>query len=103
MSFSDFKNRSKNSLKNLTEKLDEMNKKESYKDDRFWRPELDKSSNGYAVIRFLDVTEGEAIDTKSPTSFTLLSVLIVVLDSEVTKRSEKLRSASCSCSTCFWS
>ena len=61
MSFSDFKNRSKNSLKNLTEKLDEMNKKESYKDDRFWRPELDKSSNGYAVIRFLDVSEGEDV------------------------------------------
>ena len=33
--------------------------KDSYKDDRFWRPELDKSSNGYAVIRFLPAVDGE--------------------------------------------
>ena len=25
----------------------------SYQDDRFWKPELDKSGNGYAVLRFL--------------------------------------------------
>ena len=58
-SFSDFKNRSRNNISNLTQKLEDMNKKDSYKDDRFWRPELDKSSNGYAVIRFLPATEGE--------------------------------------------
>ena len=52
-SFSDFKNRSRNNISNLTQKLEDMNKKDSYKDDRFWRPELDKSSNGFAVIRFL--------------------------------------------------
>lgn len=34
---------------------------ESYKDDRFWRPELDSSSNGYAVIHFLPPVEGEDI------------------------------------------
>ena len=27
--------------------------KKSYKDDRLWKPEMDKSGNGYAVIRFL--------------------------------------------------
>lgn len=59
MSFSDFKNKSKNSIKSLTSKLEEMNTKESYKDDRFWRPELDKSSNGFAVIRFLPPSDGE--------------------------------------------
>jgi len=52
-SFSDFKNRSRNNISNLTQKLEDMNKKDSYKDDRFWRPELDKSSNGFAVVRFL--------------------------------------------------
>ena len=26
--------------------------KKSYKDERLWKPELDKSGNGYAVIRF---------------------------------------------------
>ena len=33
--------------------------KKSYKDDRLWKPELDKSGNGYAVIRFLPAVEGE--------------------------------------------
>jgi hypothetical protein len=33
--------------------------KTSYKDDRFWKPEMDKSDNGYAVIRFLPPVEGE--------------------------------------------
>ena len=28
-------------------------------DDRFWKAELDKSGNGYAVIRFLPATNGE--------------------------------------------
>jgi len=59
MSFSDFKKRSQSSIGELTKKIEELNKKDSYKDDRFWRPELDKSSNGYAVIRFLPAAEGE--------------------------------------------
>ncbi|MAG28379.1 single-stranded DNA-binding protein [Candidatus Pacearchaeota archaeon] len=59
MSFADFKKRSKSSIDELTKKIEETNKKESYKDDRFWKPELDKSSNGYAVIRFLPAVDGE--------------------------------------------
>lgn len=59
MSFADFKKRSQSSIGDLTKKIEQLNKKDSYKDDRFWRPELDKSSNGYAVIRFLPATEGE--------------------------------------------
>jgi len=59
MSFADFKKRSQSSINELTKKIEETNKKESYTDDRFWRPELDKSSNGYAVIRFLPAPEGE--------------------------------------------
>ena len=44
--------------------ISEMNKmatkgKDSYKDDRYWKPERDKSGNGYAVIRFLPTCEGE--------------------------------------------
>ena len=34
-------------------------KKSNYQDDRFWKPELDKSGNGYAVVRFLPAIEGE--------------------------------------------
>jgi len=33
--------------------------KKSYGDDRYWRPEVDKSGNGYAVLRFLPAPEGE--------------------------------------------
>jgi hypothetical protein len=31
----------------------------SYSDDRYWKPELDKSGNGFAVVRFLPTPEGE--------------------------------------------
>ena len=30
-----------------------------YQDDRIWKPELDKTGNGYAVIRFLPATDKE--------------------------------------------
>lgn len=30
-------------------------------DDRFWRPEVDKAGNGYAVIRFLPAVAGEDV------------------------------------------
>ena len=33
--------------------------KNKYQDDRFWKPELDKTGNGYAVIRFLPASNGE--------------------------------------------
>jgi hypothetical protein len=62
MSFKDLKNKSTN-ISKLTQELEKMNKggAESYKDDRFWRPELDKASNGFAVIRFLPPVEGEEV------------------------------------------
>ena len=33
--------------------------KKSYKDERLWKPELDASGNGYAVIRFLPTVKDE--------------------------------------------
>ena len=30
-----------------------------YQDDRLWKPELDKTGNGYAVLRFLPASDGE--------------------------------------------
>ena len=33
--------------------------KKSYADERLWKPVVDKSGNGYAVIRFLPAVEGE--------------------------------------------
>ena len=51
-----------NSLDKLlgaVEKENAPQEKKSYKDERLWKPELDKSGNGYAVIRFLPAVEGE--------------------------------------------
>ena len=32
--------------------------KKSYQDDRLWKPTMDKTGNGYAVIRFLPAVRG---------------------------------------------
>ena len=34
-------------------------KNKSFNDDTMWKPELDKTGNGYAVVRFLPTPEGE--------------------------------------------
>jgi hypothetical protein len=62
MSFKDLKKQS--SLGSLTSKLvkevEKMNNTGSGgADDRLWKPEMDKSGNGYAVIRFLPAPDGE--------------------------------------------
>ena len=51
---------------NLSSLIDEYNKQttpetKSFDDERFWKPELDKSGNGYAIIRFLPAPKGEDI------------------------------------------
>ena len=45
--------------KQLEKTIEQPDKKKSYQDDRLWKPELDKSGNGYAVLRFLPAVEGE--------------------------------------------
>ena len=62
MSFDQLKKNS--SLGNLTSKLvkevEKMNSGSSGSaDDRYWKPEMDKSGTGYAVIRFLPAVDGE--------------------------------------------
>ena len=63
MSFSDLKKQS--SLGSLTSKLvkevEKMSNTSSSGDDRLWKPEMDKTGNGYAVIRFLPAPEGEEL------------------------------------------
>ena len=54
--------RSKSNLDTLVSelaKVAEPQNKQSYQDDRFWKPELDKSGNGYAVFRFLPAVQDE--------------------------------------------
>jgi hypothetical protein len=61
MSFSDLKKQS--SLGSLTQKLvkevEKQNGGGGGQDDRLWKPEMDKTGNGYAVIRFLPAPDGE--------------------------------------------
>jgi hypothetical protein len=59
MSFKDMKRKSVGSISELTKKLESAEKKNSYQDDRFWKPTLDKASNGMAVFRFLPAPENE--------------------------------------------
>jgi len=61
MSFADLKKQSK--LGSLTAKLvkevEKMNTSSGSSDDRIWKLDVDKSGNGYAVIRFLPAPNGE--------------------------------------------
>ena len=61
MSFANLKKQS--SLGSLTSKLvkevEKMNNTSSGADERLWKPEMDKTGNGYAVIRFLPAPNGE--------------------------------------------
>ena len=61
MSFASLKKQSK--LGSLTQKLvkevEKMNNNGGQGDDRLWKLEVDKSGNGYAVIRFLPAPDGE--------------------------------------------
>ena len=61
MSFADLKKQSK--LGSLTAKLvkevEKMSNTNASGDERLWKLEVDKSGNGYAVIRFLPAPDGE--------------------------------------------
>ncbi len=62
MSFATLKKNSNSSFEKLTRELEKVASTEkSTGDDRLWKPELDKSGNGYAVIRFLPPPEGEEL------------------------------------------
>jgi hypothetical protein len=64
MSFADLKSKSLDVSK-LVSAANEMTgggtEKKSYGDDRFWKPTVDESGNGYAVVRFLPAGEGQEL------------------------------------------
>ena len=64
MSFANLK-QSRGNFDKLTKELEKVSNPQtnqnSSSDDRFWKPELDKTGNGYAVIRFLPAVEGEEL------------------------------------------
>ena len=59
MSFASLKKKS-GSFDKLTQQIEKMSKPQGAgPDERLWKPGVDKSGNGYAVIRFLPEPEGE--------------------------------------------
>ena len=59
MSFSDLKRKSQNNFQFLQKELEKSStEQKSGADERLWKPELDASGNGYAVLRFLPAPEG---------------------------------------------
>ncbi len=61
MSFADLKRKSQNNMEFLQKELQKSSNAGSGADERLWKPELDASGNGYAVIRFLPAPEGETL------------------------------------------
>lgn len=61
MSFATLKKQSNSVFEKLTKEVEKISNPESGSsgDERLWKPEMDKSGNGYAVIRFLPAPEGE--------------------------------------------
>ena len=63
MSFNDLKKQS--SLGSLTAKLvkevEKMSTTSGGADERLWKPEMDKTGNGFAIIRFLPAPNGEDV------------------------------------------
>ena len=63
MSFANL-NRNRNAIDQLVKAAEATNTTQStnkYTDDRIWKPTVDKSNNGYAVIRFLPASEGSEL------------------------------------------
>jgi hypothetical protein len=58
-SFSALKKQRSNSFDKLNEQLQKMNSPRGGGDERYWKLEVDKAGNGYAVIRFLPAPPGE--------------------------------------------
>ena len=63
MSFANMKKNRNKSLESLIKETEKINSPSfgNGDDDRFWRTALDKSGNGYAVIRFLPAPAGEDV------------------------------------------
>tara|TARA_B100000941_G_scaffold248878_1_gene194519 strand:+ start:5381 stop:6316 length:936 start_codon:yes stop_codon:yes gene_type:complete len=63
MSFASLKKASGSSFAKLTKEIEKLQKPagSAQVDERLWKPSLDKSGNGYAVIRFLPEPEGEEL------------------------------------------
>ena len=61
MTFADLKRKSQTNFQFLQKELEKSSTAKAGADERLWRPELDATGNGYAVIRFLPAPDGESL------------------------------------------
>ena len=61
-SFANLKKTQKTSLDSLVKAAEKLTvRTDNVRDQRLWKPEVDKSGNGYAVLRFLPAPKGEDV------------------------------------------
>ena len=60
-SFKEMKKNRMANLESLSKQVEKLAEKPSYEDERIWKLVLDKTGNGYAVIRFLPAPENEDV------------------------------------------
>ena len=61
MSFATMKKNRQSQIDKLSGELSKLNQSTPRDDDGFWKPEVDKSGNGSAIIRFLPAPNGEDV------------------------------------------
>jgi len=67
INFDALKQNRKSSFDKLTSELNKLNQNSNQEggrpsdDDRFWKPDVDKAGNGYAILRFLPAPTGEDV------------------------------------------
>ncbi len=61
MTFADLKRKSSSNFQFLQKELEKSSSNNVGADERLWKPELDATGNGYAVIRFLPAPDGESL------------------------------------------
>ena len=64
INFEALKQNRKSNFDKLTAELNKLNTntpQDSSNDDRYWKPDVDKAGNGYAIIRFLPAPTGEDV------------------------------------------
>jgi hypothetical protein len=59
--FATLKKNRQSMFANLSNEFNKLNTNAPAEDDRFWKPEVDKAGNGYAIIRFLPAPPNEDI------------------------------------------
>jgi|TARA_B100000035_G_scaffold313497_1_gene327341 hypothetical protein len=99
MSFANLKKKS-GSFSNLTKEIEKMSSGGKKVDERFWKPQVDKSGNGFAVIRFLPESEGSDLPWAQVWSHAFQGPGGWLIDNCPTTKGEKC--PVCAANTALW-